>query len=81
MDTRDQALSNLTRLHDQSHPIPPPSSKPTKELLTPSGEHHGGVDGEGLVMTTTTISPLRSPKRTPDQLSRGRTGGGGGSIS
>ena len=81
MDTRDQALSNLTRLHDQYHPIPPPSSKPTKELLTPDSEHHGGVDGEGLVMTTAMISPLWSPKRTLDQPSRGRIGGGGGSIS
>ena len=80
MDTRDQALSNLTRLHDQFHPHPSPTSKPIEELLTPGGEHHGIVDREGLVMTTT-IPLLQSPKRTPDQPSRGRTGGGGGSIS
>ena len=66
MDTINQALSNLTRLRDQYHLIPPPC-KPTKELLTPGGEHHGGVDEEGLVMTTTTNPPLQSPKRTLDQ--------------
>ena len=28
-----------------------PTSEPMKELLTPSGGHHGIGDGEGLVMT------------------------------
>ena len=40
--------------------------KPTKELLTPSGEHHGVGDGEGFVMMKNEDPPLRSPKRTPD---------------
>jgi hypothetical protein len=70
MDTRDQALTKLIRLHDDSHPTPSPTSEPTKELLSPSGEHHGIGDGEGLVMTKIEDSPLRSPKRTPDLASR-----------
>ena len=41
-----------------------------KELLTPDGEHHGIVDGEGLMMMEAMISTLRSPERTPDQPSR-----------
>ena len=50
-------------------------------LLT-NGEEHNGIGDEGrLVMTTVTISPLRSPERTPDLPSRGRTGGGGASVS
>ena len=81
MDTRDHALTKLTRLHDESHPTLTPSSKPTRELLTPGGEHHGIGDGDRLVMTRDEDPPLRSPKRTPDQPSRGRTGGGGGSVS
>ena len=56
-------------------------SEPTKELLTPGGEHHGIGDGDGLVMTKHEDPPLRSPKRTPDLPSRGRTGLGGGSVS
>ena len=47
-----------------------PTSKPTKELLTPGGEHNGIGDGEGLMMTKTKDSPLRSPKWTPDPASR-----------
>jgi hypothetical protein len=70
MDTRDHALTKLTRLHDESHPTPSPTSEPTKELLTPGGEHHRIGDGEGLVMTKIKDSPLRSPKRTPDLASR-----------
>ena len=59
----------------------PLTSKPTKELLTPGGEHHGIGDGEGLVMTKNEDPPLRSPKRTLDPPSRGRIGLGGGSVS
>jgi hypothetical protein len=70
MDTRDHALTKLTRLHDESHPTPSLTSKPMKELLTPSGEHHGIGDGEGLVMTKIEDPPLRSPKRTPDLSSQ-----------
>ena len=44
--------------------------EPTKELLTPGGEHHGIGDGEELVMTKIQDPPLRSPKQTPDQASR-----------
>ena len=40
MDTRDQTLTKLTRLHDKSHPTPSLSNNPTKELLTPGGERH-----------------------------------------
>ena len=50
-------------------------------LLTNGGEHHEIGDEGWLVMTTASISPLRSPKQTPDLPSRGRTGGGGGSVS
>ena len=39
------------------------------ELLTHGGEHHEIGDGGWLVMTTATISTLRSPGRTPDQVS------------
>ena len=81
MDTRDQALTKLTRLHDESHPTPSPTSEPTKELLTPGGEHHEIGDEEGLVMTTAMNPPLRSPERTPDQPSREVLGLGGGSVS
>ena len=35
-------------------------------LLTHGGEHHEIGDGGWLMMTMATISPLRSPKRTPD---------------
>ena len=58
-----------------------PTSERTKKLLTSGGEHHGIGDGEGLVMMKNEDPPLRSPKRTPDLPSRGRTGLGGGSIS
>jgi hypothetical protein len=81
VDTRDHALTKLTRLHDESHPILTPSSKPMRELLTPDGEHHGIGDGDRLMMMKDEDPPLRSPKRTPDLASRGRTGGGGGSVS
>ena len=70
MDTRDQAPTKLTRLHDESHPTPSPTSEPTKELLTPGGEHRGIGDGEGLVMTKIEDPPLRSPKWTPDLASQ-----------
>jgi hypothetical protein len=70
MDTRDHALTKLTRLHDESHPTLSPTSEPTKELLTPGGEDHGIGDGEGLVMTKIEDLPLWSPKRTPDLASR-----------
>ena len=81
METRDQALKKLTRLHDESHPTPSPTNEPTKELLTPGGEHHVIGDGEGLMMTKVEDPPLRSPKRTPDLASRERLGLGGGSVS
>ena len=81
MDTRDQALTKLTLLHDESHPAPSPTSEPTKELLIPSGEHHGIGDGDVLVMTKKEDPPQRSPKRTPDQPSREVLGLGGGSVS
>ena len=58
-----------------------PTSEPTKKLLTPGGEHHGIGDGDGVVMTKNEDLPLRSPKRTPNLPSRGRTGLGGGSVS
>ena len=45
------------------------------ELIMHGGEHHGIGDGGRLMMTTVTISTLRSPEWTPDQVSRGRTGG------
>ena len=51
------------------------------ELLTHGGEHHEIGDGGWLMMTMATDSPLRSPERTPDLPSRGRTGLGGGSVS
>ena len=51
------------------------------ELLTNGGEHHEIGDEGWVVMTTASISPLRSPKWTPDLPSRGRTGCGGGSVS
>ena len=70
MDTKDQALSKLTRLHDESHPTPHPTSEPTKELLTPGGEQHGIGDGEGLVMMKIEHPPLQRPKQTPDLASR-----------
>ena len=38
--------------------------------ITHDEEHHGIVDGERLMMTMATISPLRSPERTPDLPSR-----------
>ena len=50
------------------------------ELLMHGGEHHEIGDGGWLMMMMATISPLRSPKRTPDLLSQGRTEGGGGSV-
>ena len=50
-------------------------------LLTNGEEHHGIGDGGSFMMTMATISPLRSPKRTPDLPSRWRTGGGGASVS
>ena len=55
--------------------------RPTKELLTPGGEHHGIGDGDGLVMTKNEDPPLWSPKQTPDLPSQRRTGLGGGSVS
>ena len=57
------------------------SSKPTMELLTHGSEHHEIGDGGGLMMTTATEYPLRSPERTPDQPSRERLGLGSGSVS
>ena len=45
------------------------------------GEHHEIDDGGWLMMTMAMISPLRSPRWTIDLPSRGRTGGGGGSVS
>ena len=59
--TRDQALTKLTRLHDESHPTPSPTNEPTKELLTPGAEHHVIGDGEGLVMTKIEDSLSRAP--------------------
>ena len=60
---------------------PTTSSKPTMELLTSGGEDHEIGDGGRLLMMMATYSPLRSPKRTPDQPSRESLGLGGGSIS
>ena len=57
------------------------AQKPTMELLTHGGEHHEIGDGGWLMMTMAMNSPLRSPERTPDQPSQGRTGLGGGSVS
>ena len=54
---------------------------PTKELLTPGGDHHGIGDGDVLVMMKIEDPPLWSPERTPDQPSRESLGLGGGSIS
>ena len=51
------------------------------ELLTHGGEHHEIDDGGWLMMVMPSIPPLRSPERTPDLPSRGRIGGGGGSVS
>ena len=52
------------------------------ELLTRGGEHHEVGDGGGLMMMMmATDSPLWSPERTPDQLSRESLGLGGGSVS
>ena len=81
MDTRDQTLTKLTRLHDKSHPTRSPSSKLTMELLIHDGEHHEIGDGGRLMMTTATDSPLRSPERTPDQPSREVLGLGGRFVS
>ena len=50
-------------------------------ITTPGGEHHGIGDGDVLVMTKIEDPPHRSPKRTPDLPSQGRTGLGGGSVS
>ena len=36
-------------------------------LLTNDEELHGIGEGRRLMMTMATISPLRSPKRTPDE--------------
>ena len=58
-----------------------PTSEPTKELLTPDGEHHGIGNGDWLVMTKNEDPTLRSPKRTPGLPFRGRTGLGGGPVS
>ena len=77
MDTRDQTLTKLTRLHDKSHP----THQPTMELLTHGGEHHEIGDGGWLMMTMAMNSPLRGPKRTPDQPSQEVLGLGGGSVS
>ena len=64
------------------NPIQPITVQQTYEGITHSRwEHHGIGDGEGLVMMKNEDSPLRSPKRTPDLPSRGRTGLGGGSVS
>ena len=52
-----------------------------EELLTHGGEHHEIGDGGWLMMTMATDSPLWSPERTPDQLSREVLGLGGGSVS
>ena len=45
------------------------------------GEHHKIGDVGRLMTTMAMDSPLRSPKRTPDQPSRERLGLGGGSVS
>ena len=70
MDTRDQTLTKLTRLHVESHPTPLPTSEPMKELLTPGGAHHGISDEDVLVMTKIEDPPLRRPERTPKLASR-----------
>ena len=49
-------------------------------LLTHGGENYEISDGGWLMTTTAMISPLWSPKRTPDLPSRGRTGLDSGSI-
>ena len=51
------------------------------ELLTHGGEHHEIGDGGRLMMTMATVSPLRSPERTPEQPSKDSLGLGGGSES
>ena len=51
------------------------------ELLTHGGEHDEIGDGGWLMMTMATDSPLRSPKRIPDQPSREVLGLGGGFVS
>ena len=43
--------------------------------------HHEIGDGGWLMMIAAMDSPLRSPKRTPDQPSREVLGLGGGSVS
>ena len=78
MDTRDQTLTKLTRLHDKSHPTH--QHKPTMELLTHDGEHHEIGDGGWLMMTMAMDSPLQRPERSPNQPSRGRLGLGSGSY-
>ena len=68
MDTRDQTLTKLTRLHDKSNPSP--SGKSMMELLMQGSEHHEIDDGGRLMMMMAMIFPLRSPERTPYLLSR-----------
>ena len=63
MDTRDQALTKLTRSHNESHPTPHRLVSLQKELLTRG-------DGDVLVMMKIKDPPLRSPKGTPDLASR-----------
>ena len=70
MGTRDQALTKLTRLHDEISSNSSPTNEPTKELLTPSAENHGIGDGEGLAVTNIEDPALRGPKRTLDLASR-----------
>ena len=79
MDTRDQTLTKLTRLHGNSHPTH--HGPAMMKLLTHGGEHHEIGDGGTLMMTTATDSHLRSSEWTLDQPSRERLGLGGGSVS
>ena len=85
MDTWNQTLTKLTRLHDKSHPT---HHRPASgdggwlmELLTHNGEHHEIGDGGWLMVTMATDSPLLSPERTPDQPFREVLGLGGGFVS
>ena len=80
MDTRGSSPNKTNSITWWISSNSSPTSKPTKELLTPGGEHHGIGDGEGLVMTKTEDSPLWSPERL-QIYPRWRTGHGGGSVS
>ena len=80
MDTRDQTLTKLTRLHGKSHPTHH-LSKPMMQLLTHGGEHHEIGGGGRLMMMMATNSPLWTPERTPDLPTRERLGLGGGFVT